>query len=228
MVYLLPLFTVLIWGGNSIINKLAAETIEPSAMSFYRWFTAMLLLTPFCLPTVLRQWPTIKPYLTKLAFLAMLGMVLNQSLGYYAGLTTTASNMSLITSLVPLLSVFISVPLLRKRISALSIVGGIRFVAPIHVGNLVEVSAKVIYTGTSSMHIAIDVQASDPKELKNQLTTHCIVIMVAVDEQGKPTPIPEWVPQTAEDIALRQSAIRLMNMRKEIGEEMEAHVKYLK
>lgn len=125
MVYLLPLFTVLIWGGNSIINKLAAETIEPSAMSFYRWFVAMLILTPFCLPTVIRQWKIIKPYLSKLAFLAMLGMVLNQSLGYYAGLTTTASNMSLITSLVPLLSVFISVPLLNKRISWLSIVGGI-------------------------------------------------------------------------------------------------------
>ncbi|MDE1241177.1 DMT family transporter [Vibrio aestuarianus] len=125
MVYLLPLFTVLIWGGNSIINKLAAETIKPSAMSFYRWFVAMLILTPFCLPTVIRQWNIIKPYLSKLAFLAMLGMVLNQSLGYYAGLTTTASNMSLITSLVPLLSVFISVPLLHKRISGLSIVGGV-------------------------------------------------------------------------------------------------------
>ncbi|MDE1209732.1 DMT family transporter [Vibrio aestuarianus] len=125
MVYLLPLFTVLIWGGNSIINKLAAETIEPSAMSFYRWFVAMLILTPFCLPTVIRQLNIIKPYLSKLAFLAMLGMVLNQSLGYYAGLTTTASNMSLITSLVPLLSVFISVPLLNKRISGLSIVGGV-------------------------------------------------------------------------------------------------------
>lgn len=106
--------------------------------------------------------------------------------------------------------------------------GGIRFVAPIHVGNLVEVSAKVIYTGTSSMHIAIDVQASDPKEMKNRLTTHCIVIMVAVDEHGKPSPVPEWVPETADDIKLRDSAIRLMNMRKEIGEEMEAHVKYLK
>lgn len=106
--------------------------------------------------------------------------------------------------------------------------GGIRFVAPIHVGNLVEVSAKVIYTGKSSMHIAIDVQASDPKELKNRLTTHCIVIMVAVDESGKPTEVPEWIPETEDDIALRDSAIRLMNMRKEIGEEMEAHVKYLK
>lgn len=125
MNYLLPFFTVIIWGGNSIVNKMAASTIEPSAMSFFRWFFAMLLLTPFCLPSLIRRWATVKPYLSKIAFLALLGMVLNQSLGYYAGLTTSASNMSLITSLVPLLSVFISVPLLSKKISGLSIVGGI-------------------------------------------------------------------------------------------------------
>ncbi|MDA0150124.1 DMT family transporter [Vibrio sp. LaRot3] len=125
MIYLLPLLTVCIWGGNSIVNKMAASAIEPSAMSFYRWFVAMLLLTPFCLPQVIKQWKNVRPYLTKLAFLAMLGMVLNQSLGYYAGLTTTASNMSLITSLVPLLAVFMSLPLLGKAISPLSIVGGV-------------------------------------------------------------------------------------------------------
>ncbi|MCG3733033.1 acyl-CoA thioesterase [Vibrio cincinnatiensis] len=106
--------------------------------------------------------------------------------------------------------------------------GGIRFVAPIHVGNLVEVNAKVICTGKTSIHVAIDVQASDPTALKNRLTTHCIVIMVAVDEQGKPTAVPEWIPTSPEDIELRDSAIRLMNMRTQIGEEMEAHVKYLK
>ncbi|HAS6886215.1 TPA: EamA family transporter [Vibrio parahaemolyticus] len=125
MVYLLPFFTVMIWGGNSIVNKMAASTIEPSAMSFYRWFVAMVLLTPFCLPAVIKQRHVIRPYLTKLAFLALLGMVLNQSLGYYAGLTTTASNMALITSLVPLTSVFLSVPLLGKSVSMLSIVGGV-------------------------------------------------------------------------------------------------------
>ncbi|ELB2202184.1 DMT family transporter [Vibrio parahaemolyticus] len=125
MVYLLPFFTVMIWGGNSIVNKMAASTIEPSAMSFYRWFVAMVLLTPFCLPAVIKQRHVIRPYLTKLAFLALLGMVLNQSLGYYAGLTTTASNMALITSLVPLISVFLSVPLLGKSVYMLSIVGGV-------------------------------------------------------------------------------------------------------
>ncbi|WP_462053728.1 EamA family transporter, partial [Vibrio cholerae] len=56
MIYLLPFLTVLIWGGNSIVNKLAAATIEPSAMSFYRWLLAMAILTPFCLPSAIRQW----------------------------------------------------------------------------------------------------------------------------------------------------------------------------
>lgn len=124
MFYLLPLLTVFIWAVNSIVNKMAASVIEPSAMSFYRWFFAMLILTPFCIRSVQKQWHIIKPNLSKLAFLGFLGMVLNQSLGYYAGMTTTASNMALITSLVPLISVFISVPLLNKSISALSIVGG--------------------------------------------------------------------------------------------------------
>ncbi len=103
--------------------------------------------------------------------------------------------------------------------------GGIRFVKPILVGNIVEVAAKVIYTGRSSMHIGIDVRAGDPKNTERHLTTHCIVIMVAVDEQGKPTDIPEWIPVTEHDIRLRDSALRLMDMRKRIGDEMEAHIK---
>ena len=125
MVYLLPLFTVMIWGGNAIANKMAADVIEPSAMSFYRWLVAVVLLSPFCLSSAIKHWGIIRANLTKLTFLAMLGMVLNQSLSYYAGLTTSASNMALIGSLVPLFAIFISVPLLGKTISPLSIAGGV-------------------------------------------------------------------------------------------------------
>lgn len=125
MNYLLPLFTVIIWGGNTIVNILSVSLIEPSAMSFYRWFLAMLILSPFCLPSVIKARKVIRPYLAKLAVLGLLGMVLNQSLGYYASLTTSATNMSLIIALVPLLSIFIAVPLLGKRLSKLSISGAI-------------------------------------------------------------------------------------------------------
>tara|TARA_R110002167_G_scaffold208689_1_gene412675 strand:+ start:41 stop:520 length:480 start_codon:yes stop_codon:yes gene_type:complete len=103
--------------------------------------------------------------------------------------------------------------------------GGIRFVQPIHVGNLVEVGAKVIYTGKTSMHIGVDVRAGDPKYPERHLTTHCMLIMVAVDDAGRPTTVPEWVPVTEKDVQLRESAITLMEMRKKIGVEMEAHTK---
>ena len=102
--------------------------------------------------------------------------------------------------------------------------GGIRFVAPIHVGSLVEVSAKVILTGNSSMHIALEVNACDPKSLNRRLTTHCIVIMVAVDEHGQKIGIPEWIPEIEKDIQEHQSAKKLMEMRKQLGEEMQIFV----
>ena len=105
--------------------------------------------------------------------------------------------------------------------------GGIRFVSPIKVGSLVEVAARVIYTGRSSMHIAIDVQASDPKELERTLTTHCIVVMVAVDETGTPTDVPEWVPRTAQEKKLRDSALKLVELRKDINEEMAEHFRFM-
>ncbi|WP_371375100.1 acyl-CoA thioesterase [Thalassotalea aquiviva] len=99
--------------------------------------------------------------------------------------------------------------------------GGIRFIAPIHVGSLVEVNAKVIYTGNSSMHIAIEVSAGDPKSAARITTTNCIVIMVAVDEQGQKARIEQWIPVTEEDKQQHQTAIKLMEMRKQISEEMQ-------
>ncbi|MDO6500920.1 DMT family transporter [Photobacterium sanguinicancri] len=125
MLYLFPLITVAIWAGNAIVNKMAISVIDPGAISFYRWFFAMLVLTPFMAKSVWKARNTIKPYLPKIAFLAFLGMVLNQSLGYFAAETTTATNMALIMSLVPLISMFISVPLLSSRLAPLAIVGAV-------------------------------------------------------------------------------------------------------
>ena len=103
--------------------------------------------------------------------------------------------------------------------------GGINFLAPIHVGSLVEVAAKVIYTGNSSMHIAIEVNACDPKSLNKRLTTSCIVIMAAVDQNGQKELVPKWEPKTEEDKVQHQAAIKLMDMRKQIGEEMKVFFK---
>ena len=48
------------------------------------------------------------------------------------------------------------------RYSVTVAVGGIRFVAPVRIGDLVTVSARLVHTGTSSMHFAVEVRARDP------------------------------------------------------------------
>ncbi len=99
-------------------------------------------------------------------------------------------------------------------------VGGIRFLSPVHIGDLVEVKARVILTGSSSMHIAVDVFARDPKRGDPRKTTHCIIVFVALDQEGKPTPVPSWKPQQEEDLALERYARKLMALRQDIEQEM--------
>lgn len=100
-------------------------------------------------------------------------------------------------------------------------VGGIRFIRPILIGNVVEVHAKVIYTGTSSMHIAVDVLAGDPREVAFQKTTHCVIVFVAMGEDGKTTAVPAWTPASEDDKALEGYAIKLMSLRSSIDEEVK-------
>ncbi len=103
-------------------------------------------------------------------------------------------------------------------------VGGIRFYQPILVGSLVEVHAKLIYTGRTSLHVSVDVRSTDPRENDYQTTTHCVIVFVAIDNEGQPVPVPAWVPATAEDMALHNYARRLLELRKTIEEEISPHL----
>ncbi|WBA10537.1 DMT family transporter (plasmid) [Salinivibrio kushneri] len=123
MPFFLPLAAVLIWSVNTIVNKMSVTVIAPGAMAFYRWFFAILVLTPFCLPTLWRQRRAVRCYASRLAILALLGMVTNQSVAYFAAQTTTATNMALIMSLVPMLSLLISVPTLGQPLTARAVIG---------------------------------------------------------------------------------------------------------
>ncbi|MDF7669977.1 DMT family transporter [Orbaceae bacterium ESL0721] len=113
MAYLYPLIAAIIWAGNAIVNKLSAGAIEPAAISFYRWLLALLLLTPFILKGIICQRTMIYPYLLKLLVLGLLGMALYQSLAYYAAYTITALTIGIIVSTIPLLTILLSLVILR-------------------------------------------------------------------------------------------------------------------
>ncbi len=108
-----PFLAVLIWSINAVVSKAATTAIDPAAISFYRWLLAFLTLTPFVALPVIRQWKTIRQYWWKLLILGALGMVLYQSLAYYAAHSVSATFMGILNSLIPLLTVVISIFVLR-------------------------------------------------------------------------------------------------------------------
>lgn len=108
-------------------------------------------------------------------------------------------------------------------------VGGIRFVAPIRISDLVTVHTKLILTGNSSMHFAVDVKARDPGlddgEPDERLCTHCVIVFVAMDQvEGKPTAVPSWTPETEDDKRLAEYALKVMELSKGIEATVERYV----
>jgi len=100
-------------------------------------------------------------------------------------------------------------------------VGGIRFYKPIHIGEIIKVDASVIYTGGTSIHIAVDVYSKKISDDDFEKKTHCIIVFVSVDENGKTLPVQKWNPITDKDKKLEQYAIKLKDLRQNLEEEMK-------
>ena len=93
-------------------------------------------------------------------------------------------------------------------------VGDINFHYPILVGDLVEINAKIIHTGRSSMHIFMHLGAGDPKKGELSKSMHCMMVFVAVDEKGKTVEVPAWDAVSESDVSLENYAIRIKEWRK--------------
>jgi acyl-CoA hydrolase len=102
--------------------------------------------------------------------------------------------------------------------------GGLHFLGPIHVGEVVELQALVIRTGRTSLDIAVDVYARDPKSPARRRTGHCVIVFVALSADGRPVPVPQWQPQDELDRALETYAGRVAELRKQMDKEMERHL----
>ncbi len=111
-----PLLAVFFWSGNFIITKLAASSIEPGAIGFYRSCVAVLVMTPFLLPAVVQKRTQVVKYLPKLAILGLFGTAMYQGLSYAAAKTTTAINMGIIASSIPLFTIMLSRFYLNEKV----------------------------------------------------------------------------------------------------------------
>ncbi|HTK70743.1 MAG TPA: acyl-CoA thioesterase [Candidatus Eisenbacteria bacterium] len=75
----------------------------------------------------------------------------------------------------------------------------VSFLAPIKVGQLAMIAARMTGTGKTSMEIRVDVQSEDLLSGERRQTLTAYLTFVAVDGKGRPRPVPPLIPETEDE-----------------------------
>jgi uncharacterized protein (TIGR00369 family) len=82
------------------------------------------------------------------------------------------------------------------------------FEAPVHVGDLVHLTATLTWTGRTSMEIEVVVEAENILAGTRLRTSKAHLVYVALDDDAHPKPVPPLTPTTDEERARWDAAVR--------------------
>lgn len=92
----------LCWAGNALVARAVADSIPPMSLAFWRWSLALLLLLPFVGRSLWRLRSQIRAAGWRLWVVAGLGIASYNSLLYHAAHSTSAINITLLNTCLPL------------------------------------------------------------------------------------------------------------------------------
>lgn len=110
-----------------------------------------------------------------------------------------------------------------RRISVTASVNHVAFNRSIPLGSVVTVEAKVSRAFTSSMEIYLDVWIEDRESGLKIKANEAIYTFVAVDDMGNPVPVPPIEPQTDEEKARFDAALRRKQLSLVLAGKMKPH-----
>lgn len=116
--YLLLSLAPMFWALNMVIGRAMRFDIPPVAMSFWRWMLAGLILLPFVARGLRTQWPAIRASWRILALLGLVSVTLFNTLCYIGLQWTSATNGTLLNSVIPVLIIPIAWVLAHERVRA--------------------------------------------------------------------------------------------------------------
>ena len=74
------------------------------------------------------------------------------------------------------------------------------FLEPVYVGELVHAHGRVNWTGRTSLEVGVRVVAEPWNEIQPpRRVATAYLVFVALDDEGRPRPVPPVIPETADD-----------------------------
>ncbi|QJD60304.1 DMT family transporter [Pseudomonas sp. gcc21] len=113
----------LAWAGNALVARATAGDLPPIGLSFWRWTTAMGLLLPFTVRGLWQYRDVLLARWRHVVVLAALSISSYNTLLYQAAQSTTAINLTLVNTGLPVAAFVWSVLLLRIWPSRLTLLG---------------------------------------------------------------------------------------------------------
>ena len=96
---------------------------------------------------------------------------------------------------------------------------GIRFIKPIKVGQLVEITASLVHTGSSSMHIYVVVKSGDATDNTTTVANRCFITFMAVDSDGNQVIVPSYIPEDEQHMQLELVAMHAKDFAKRLDSD---------
>ncbi len=121
--YIILILPPLFWAGNFIVGRAVSHQHAPLGLSFWRWFYATLIITPFTVRAIWNQREVIRKNFLNITVLAVLSITSFNSLAYISLQYTTATNAILLNSFIPIFILIISALFFKEHISKRQILG---------------------------------------------------------------------------------------------------------
>ncbi|OLY92898.1 Permease of the drug/metabolite transporter (DMT) superfamily [Cnuella takakiae] len=114
----------LLWSGNFIVARGVIHQVPPITLAFFRWGTATLLLLPIAWNQLKKDTGLIRRHFRYLAWTALSGITVFNTLVYVAGHHSPAINLALIgTTSSPVFATLMAAVFLKERLGIARIVG---------------------------------------------------------------------------------------------------------
>lgn len=121
--YVLLVFTMLIWGANSVAARLAVGEIPPMLLTSLRWAICCIALFATSRREITAHWRTLIPHWRYLLLMGSLGFTGFNALFYAAAHHTTAINLAIIQGTIPVFVLIGGLVFLGTRVRSMQVVG---------------------------------------------------------------------------------------------------------
>ncbi len=108
-----------------------------------------------------------------------------------------------------------------RKVVVTASIDALHFLAPVKLGHVVHIRARVNFASRTSMEVGIRVDTENPLTGELTHTSTAYATFVALDESGRPSPVPAILPETPEDRRRFEEAKKRREARMKLALELK-------